>query len=270
MFIMKDLKVGIIGCGNMGGAVLKGLLDKGVTPAKLIVINDKDAGKAAALSSATGCRQEELASLVKDSEYLIIAVKPQDSKGLLKEISGYITSQTIISIMAGVKISSITDILGKEVPLARAMPNMAAVIGESITAVTFNNKIKQKEEVKNIFSSIGRVVEVEEASLDAVTALSGSGPAYLFYLVDAMISAAEKMGLKADVAKELAVQTAFGASALLKEKSSSPGDLINAVASKEGTTEAALSIFEEKGLKKIIEAAIVRAKERSEELSRGE
>lgn len=269
MFIMKSLKVGIIGCGNIGGAVLKGLLDRGVASAGSIVLNDKDRDRATALAMQYGCRQEELASLMKSSEHLIIAVKPQDSENLLKEMSGYVTSQTIVSVMAGVKISTITELLGKDLPIARAMPNMAAVIGESVTAVSFSDKVERKEEVKKIFSAIGRVVEVDEASLDAVTALSGSGPAYLFYLVDAMISAGEKTGLKADVAKELAVQTVFGAAALLRKEGSSPGDLIKAVASKGGTTEAALSIFEKKGLKEIIEAAVSRARERSKELSGG-
>ncbi len=267
---MSDLKIGIIGCGNMGSAILRGLLAKNIASAGSIAVNDKDTGKAESVAMSSGCRHAELSALVKNVDYLIIAVKPQNSEILLKKLSGLITGQTIISVMAGVKISTVTDLLGKEVPVARAMPNMAAVIGESMTCVSFNDLADEKEEVKKIFSSIGRVVEVEEALMDAVTAVSGSGPAYLFYLADVMISAGEKAGLDPDVAKELVTQTLFGASSLLKNNMDiSAGEHIRAVASKGGTTEAALSIFEDNELKGIIKAAINRAKQRSEELSGG-
>jgi len=267
---MSDLKIGIIGCGNMGSAILRGLLAKNIACADSIVVNDKDTGKAEAAALSSECRHAELSALIKSADYLIIAVKPQDSEVLLKKLSGLIAGQTIISVMAGVKISTITGLLGKKLPVARAMPNMAAAIGESMTCVSFNDLVDEKEEVKKIFSGIGRVVEVEEALLDAVTAVSGSGPAYLFYLADAMISAGEKAGLEPAVAKELVTQTLYGASSLLKNNMDiSAGEHISAVASKGGTTEAALSVFEERELKDIIEAAITRAKQRSEELSGG-
>ena len=254
----------------MGGAILRGVIDRKVAPAASIRVNDRDKGKAGSLAAAYGCLQADMPSLVRSSDHLIIAVKPQDSEGLLREVSGYIDTQTVLSVMAGIKIDAIKDILGKDVPVARAMPNMAAVMGESMTCVSFSDRMARKNEVRDILSGIGRVMEIDEALLDAVTALSGSGPAYLFFLADAMISAGEKIGLEPGAAKELVVQTLYGASAILRNEADvSAGTLIRAVASRGGTTEAALSVFEQKGLRKIVETAVRKAKERSEELSRG-
>ena len=265
---MKGLTAGIIGCGNMGSAIARGLVKKDILSAGAILLNDKDIRRAAALAKETGCRQEELSSLVSGCGLLIIAVKPQDSGDLLKRISGDITGQTVVSVMAGVRIDVITGMLGKEVPVARVMPNMAAFVGESITCISYNSKVKMTEEIDNIFTGIGKVLEVDEIFLDGVTALSGSGPAYLFYLAEAMMDAGKEMGLDENVAKELVARTLYGSAILMKDSKISPRDLIKKVASKGGATEAALSVFDEKSVNAIVKTAILKAKQRSEELSR--
>ncbi len=266
---MKALTVGIIGCGNMGRAIARGMVEKGILSGSAILLNDADEAKAAALAEETGGVQKELSALVRGSEFLVIAVKPQDFGALLKDISGDITGQTIVSVMAGIRISDITGGLGREVPVVRAMPNMAAFAGESMTCISCNSMVTAAGEVKDIFSGIGRVMEVEERFMDAVTALSGSGPAYLFYLARAMIEAGMEAGLDGRASRELVAQTLYGSAALLRDAESSPAELIGKVASKGGTTEAALSVFDEGDLKGIVKRAIAKAKQRSEELSRG-
>lgn len=266
---MRQITTGIIGCGNMGGAIARGMVKKNITSGRVIFLYDKEIEKATFLAKETGCLQKELSLLVRDSDLLVIAVKPQDCGELLNDIAGDITKQTIISVMAGVRIKNITDKLGKDVPVARVMPNMCASIGESVTCISYSGEFGRKKEVKDIFESIGSVVdEVEESVLDAVTAVSGSGPAYLFFLAEAMMSACGDAGLDGATARELVVQTLYGAALLIRNTESSPEELIEKVASKGGTTEAALSVLEEKGVKAAIKAAIMKAKQRAEELSR--
>ena len=142
---MSGMKIGIIGCGNMGSCLVRGMVDKGICEGNSILLNDKEESKAGALAGETGSRTEELRSVVKDSDILVIAVKPQDSDTLLRDIAADIDRQTIVSIMAGVRIEGIAKKLGKEVPIARAMPNMAALVSESITCISFNSMVKNKE-----------------------------------------------------------------------------------------------------------------------------
>ena len=266
---MISQKVGVIGCGNMGSAIVRGLIEKGVMGPKSIFLNDKDVNRSASLAKETGALDEDLCYVAQNSDLLIIAVKPQDFAHLSEGMAYEVADQTIISIMAGIKINTIIEKIGKEVPVVRAMPNMGAFAGESMTCICANPLVKRIEDVKGIFLSIGKVLEVEEGALDAVTALSGSGPAYLFYLADAMVSAGEKAGLDKATTRELVVQTLYGAAVFLRRSGSSPEELAGKVASKGGTTEAALSVFSEKGLKETIEKAVEQAKKRSEELSRG-
>ncbi|HNX90794.1 MAG TPA: pyrroline-5-carboxylate reductase [Candidatus Omnitrophota bacterium] len=268
---MKDLRIGVMGCGNMGKAIVKGLVSKGIVPAGNIMVNDRDESRSSAVSAMfRGVKRGDVPKLMASSRYILLAVKPQDSQILLEELCGYARSHVFISIMAGITIGSLNKRLGPKVAVVRAMPNMAARIGESVTAVSFNKSVKNTRDIKLIFSSIGDVVEVKENQMDTVTAVSGSGPAYLFYLAEAMIRSAERHGIKGDSARRLVTQTLYGASALLRaEAKTAPGELVAAVASKGGTTERALAVFEEKEMAVIIDLAISMAKKRSGELSKG-
>jgi pyrroline-5-carboxylate reductase len=266
---MGNFTVGIIGCGNMGSAIVKGMVAKKVLSGDSIFLYDKDIQKSETLAGETGCALGELSQMVRGSDLLIIAVKPQDSEALFREIASDIVDQTIVSVMAGVSIEVITGRLGKKVPVVRAMPNMAAVVSEGVTCIARNDLVKRIEEVKSVFTGIGGVVEIEEKLMDAVTALSGSGPAYLFYLAGSMIEAAVDMGIDERKAEMLVKQTLYGASCLLQGSDETPEKLIKKVASKGGTTEAALGVFREDGLKEIIKTAIKKAGERSGELSKG-
>jgi len=264
---MKERITGIIGCGNMAGAIVRGMISKGHVDPESILLYDKVIEKADCLSKETLCLRKDLASVLSEANILLMAVKPQDLSPLLEEIAPDVKEQTIISIVAGIKIGTILKRIGKRVPVVRAMPNIAAFVGESITCTCHNDMVKDIEEIKTIFSGIGNVVGIGEDFFDGITALSGSGPAYLFYLARAMISAGLNLGLEEDVSKRLVIRTLYGAAALLKEGSSSPEELIQKVASKGGTTEAALAVFDSERFNEIIKKAIVKAKARSEEIS---
>ncbi|MBD3380377.1 MAG: pyrroline-5-carboxylate reductase [Candidatus Omnitrophica bacterium] len=264
---MKDITIGVIGCGNMGSAIVRGMADNSIVPPGRIFLYDKDAHKAQALSDETGAHMKGMEGLLRDSSLLLVAVKPQDSGALLKEIAPYIEEQTLVSIMAGVTIDRIISLLGRQLPVARAMPNLAAFVSQSMTCIACNELVKDREPVEALFSSVGKVMEVSEQEMDAVTALSGSGPAYLFYLADAMAGAGIKAGLSEGTAKRLATQTIAGSAAYLAESGEDPSALVNKVASKGGTTEAALRVFGEEGLKDIVQKAVMAAKKRSEEIS---
>ncbi|MBD3426206.1 MAG: pyrroline-5-carboxylate reductase [Candidatus Omnitrophica bacterium] len=266
---MQKFTVGIIGCGNMGSAIARGMVEGDDLTPDSISLYDKDIEKAEKLAKAIGASVRETQSLVTGSDVVILSIKPQDADELLTQIAGYLNGQLILSVMAGVTIKSITEKLGREVPVARAMPNMAAFVSQSTTSVAFNELVTNAPQIKSIFTGIGDVVEIEETLMDAVTALSGSGPAYLFYLAGAMIEAAVEMGIDGAAAEKMVGQTLFGASSLLRTCQQSPQELTEKVASKGGTTEAALKVFEAKHLKSIIKTAIKRAKKRSEELSKG-
>ncbi|MFH1411123.1 MAG: pyrroline-5-carboxylate reductase [Candidatus Omnitrophota bacterium] len=263
------MKLGVFGCGNMGGAIIRGLIDKGTLRKEQVLLNDKDPRKAQVLSRETGAEAMSIREITDKSDVLLLAVKPQDAGGLLEEIRSYLSGQTIVSVMAGVTAGSITEKIGKEVPVARAMPNMAAFIKRSVTGISFNDKVQDKNAIMTIFESVGTVVEVNEDEMDAVTALSGSGPAYLFYLAEAMESAGKNMGMNAETVKKLVTETLTGAGELLAVSGADPQVMIDKVASKGGTTEAALKVFSDRGIRDAVKEAVLKAKERSEELSGG-
>ena len=264
--------IGIIGCGNMGGAIAKGIASSGSIPVGEVYVYDKDGDKAAKLALETGCRNGDIFQMVRGSEIILIAVKPSDFRALAERISSDIVDQTIASVMAGVTTSEIVASIGKDVPVVRAMPNLAASLKRSVTCITLNNRamsVGNIDRVKKIFLCIGDILEVEEKQMDAVTAVSGSGPAYLFALAEAMAEAAIEEGLNEDVSRKLVSGTLLGASFLLENSELSASGLMNMVASKGGTTEAALSVLKEKGFKDIVKKAVHMAKERSSEMSRG-
>lgn len=267
---MSNIKIGIIGCGNMGGAIARGMVRKKVASSRAISLSDKDIRKADGLAREIGAHPASVDILIKMSDIILVAVKPQDFRGLARLIKGKLSGKTVISVMAGKRIKDIYGALGKDVQVVRAMPNMPAVIGEGVTCIAHKGRIRHLCKVREIFESIGKVVELDESHLDAVTAVSGGGPAYLFYLADAMIEAGKSAGLCENAARELVLHTLHGAAALLKQSGMKPGDLVIKVASKRGTTEAALSVFKEEGVKHAVRRAILKAKQRSRELSTGD
>lgn len=269
---MINKKIGIIGCGNMGEAILSRLssvLEKGIS----IMVSEFDARRRDYIQSKYKIIVEiDNNEVVKFADVIILAVKPKDLESVLKgEVCcGSLKDKLLISIAAGITTKYIENIVGKDVPVVRVMPNMAATIGESISSISAGNAVKPEdmELVKEIFLTIGDVVEVDENLVDAVTAISGSGPAYFFYMIEALIEAACAAGLKEDVARKLVLKTALGSAKLLEILKEDPAILRSKVTSKGGTTEAAIKVFESKKFKNIIKDAVKAARARSKELQK--
>ncbi|MDD5136902.1 MAG: pyrroline-5-carboxylate reductase [Candidatus Omnitrophica bacterium] len=270
--MLGNQKIGIIGCGNMGEAILSrlaGVVEKSTS----LMVSEADAVRRDHIQSKYKIIVEiDNNVVVKYSDVIILAVKPKDFDSVLKQevCCGLSQEKMLISIAAGITTGYIESIIGKDICVIRAMPNMGAVIGEAVTALCRGSSADQKDmaAAEEIFSLIGDVVEVDEKDMDAVTALSGSGPAYFFYLIEALTEAAEKAGLKKDIARALVLKTALGSSKLLEALEEDPAVLRKKVASKGGTTEAALNIFEKKKFKGIINDAVKAACKRSKELSK--
>jgi len=249
--------IGIIGAGNMGKAIAQGMGQR-------VLISDADPRK---LRSARNRRCVAVRSnidLTKRSNVVILAVKPRHILKVLKEIKPYVKSRLIISIAAGVETRRIEKMLGRA-RVIRVMPNMPLMAGKGISAVA-KGRFSQKKDLavaQRIFSKRGEVVRVKEDLMDAVTAVSGSGPAYYFLFTDLLEKAARACGLKKGLAEKLALATFIGAAASADAANISMQVLVKKVASKGGTTEAALKIFKQKGLERIIKQAVQAALKRS-------
>lgn len=209
---------------------------------------------------------------IKNSDLIILAVKPQDFTELAPKLSGIVGENAIVlSIMAGITISRITQDLNHQFVI-RAMPNSPVEVGMGMTGFSAHAAVslEQVRSVENLLATTGRTVFFEdEKMLDAVTALSGSGPAYFYYIVRAMVEAGKEMGMTEAVATTLVKQTMLGSFQLINNAAKPFDELIKTVASKGGTTEAALSVFEEGEIHKTLVKGILRANERSAELSKG-
>ncbi len=265
--------IGFIGSGNMAEALIRGIITAGVYAPQRISISDiraerleELAGRYGVVACATNVR------VVERAETVILSVKPQVMNEALQSIKEVpTTGRLFISIAAGVRVAKIAGVLG-DVPIIRVMPNTPALVGAGASALFANDKARPLlAQALSIFSAVGKAVVVEEEGLiDAVTAVSGSGPAYFFLLMEAMIEAGVTLGLPPDVAKDLVLQTAKGAGLLAVEadkNGESPAILRRKVTSPHGTTEAALQVFAAHHFQKLVGDAVTAARDRSRELS---
>lgn len=264
------IKIAIIGCGNMGLTYAKSFLQYNLVQKDDLLLIEKNAEYKERLAPF-GNVVSQIDERIKKYDTIILAVKPQDSKLVYPELKQYIEpQQLIISIMAGIPIRILEENLGHE-SIVRAMPNTPAQLGMGITGFTAGKKTKIQAILKadNLLNATGKTIFLdEEDKLDAVTALSGSGPAYFYYIVDAMIQAGVKMGIEEPVAALLVKQTMNGSFHLMNNSDKSLQELIGAVKSKGGTTEAALNTFADKGLAEIIKEGLFAAENRAKELSK--
>lgn len=279
-----DQRIGFIGAGNMAEAMIGALIRKGLSAPENIVASDINADRLAAVTkmyAVTGAKSN--VDAMKQCNIIIFAVKPQNIKGVLAEtvdaqIFGDLTEKRlIISIAAGIRIKQFEDIFYQnraemekpQIPIIRVMPNTPALVGAGMSGICANAYADESdiETARLLLSAMGRVMVFEEDKMDAVTAISGSGPAYGFYLLESMIAAGVKLGLTEEDASELARTTLSGALQLIEEKKSSPEELRRKVTSPGGTTEAAISVLDEHNAKHTIISAIVAAAEKSRRLS---
>jgi pyrroline-5-carboxylate reductase len=245
----KLKNITFIGAGAMAEAIISGLVAENIIEAKNIVVTNKsNEARLAYLSETygiTGTRSVQDAMTAAD--VVILAVKPKDILATMQSIQAYITTEMLlISVAAGVHTASLEGIAAKKVAIIRAMPNTSAAVGKSATAICTNAyaSFEQREAAITLFETVGTVAVVEENQLDAVTGLSGSGPAYVYYLVEAMEKVAQDLGLNADTAKQLILQTMLGAAEMLQHSTKSPATLRQEVTSPGGTTEAGLKVLQ--------------------------
>jgi pyrroline-5-carboxylate reductase len=264
---MSDM-LAIVGGGKIGEALLTGLL-RGERTASDIVVVEKHRDRANYLATTYGVKTLDVPEAAASARTLVLCVKPQDIGALLAELAPVVTSEhLIVSVAAGIPTAKISGALPDGVPVVRCMPNTPALVDEAMTAISAGAHADEPHlaTAEALLASVGRVVRVPESQLDAVTALSGSGPAYFFYLVEAMIDAGILLGLPRALAAELIVQTAIGSAKMLRDSGEHPVQLREAVTSPGGTTIMAVRELEAHGVRAALLAAIEAAATRSAEL----
>lgn len=264
------MKITIVGCGNMGLIYARAFLKyNNVSKENLLLAEKNEARKQELLKLNIGQVCVVNDKRISESDIIILAVKPQDFNELSVDLKQVLNNNIIVSIMAGMKLESIGEALDQKF-IIRAMPNSPAELGMGMTAFTSSKflSIEQIRKAENLLSTTGRTVFFEnENLLDAVTALSGSGPAYFFYIVKQMVEAGKKMGFDQHTSEMLVKQTMLGSFHLMNTADKSLDELIKAVASKGGTTEAALSVFNATEVGENLQKGIVKARDRATELS---
>lgn len=265
-------RLAVLGAGNMGGALVTGLLSaKVVTPGQ-ITLADVDTARLSTFKKKWGVRIEnDNRTAVKGASVIVLCVKPQHMPGVLEELAGQGSpGSLVISVAAGVRAERMEKVLG-QVPVIRVMPNTPALLRAGAIAFSLGRYAGPRHEkmARTILSALGRVWKVPEVQMDAVTALSGSGPAYVFYLAECLAAGGVALGLNAPLAEALARQTVYGAGRMLAETMDPAAELRRRVTSPGGTTEAAIKILTERDLPGTFKEALTSACRRSQELSTG-
>ncbi|NLA84880.1 MAG: pyrroline-5-carboxylate reductase [Clostridiales bacterium] len=278
---LSRYKVGFIGAGNMGGALIKSIARYN----KEALNNNPDGGELFSVSAfdinsellkkladETGITEETSAeSLAKNCDIIILAIKPQYCDNVLKEIKPAITDKKIIvSVIVGLSTQYFKRVLGSHTRVVRTMPNTPALVGEGMTLISWDDSINEEERkaIIELFSCSGRVEELEESLMNEVTALTGSSPAYVFILIEAMADAAVKSGIQRNLAYRLAAQTVMGSAKMVLETGKHPAELKDMVCSPAGTTIEAVAVLEQEGFRNAIIKAMDQCTKRAREIGK--
>jgi pyrroline-5-carboxylate reductase len=263
--------VAVLGAGKMGEALLSGLLRSGRSPSDLL-FTERHEDRAKELSGRLGVDAVAAAEAASRADTLLVAVKPQEIGALLDEIASSVTpANLVITIAAGIPTTTFEKRLADGTPVVRVMSNTPVFVDEAMSAISAGAHAGEEHltRTEDLLRPVGKVIRVPESQLDAVTALSGSGPAYFFFLVEAMIDAGILLGLPRSVAAELIVQTAIGSAVMLRDSGQHPVQLREAVTSPGGTTIAAIRELENHGVRAALLSALEAARDRSRELAAG-
>lgn len=269
---MTNKRLCILGAGNMGRALVGGLLRSG-TRAEHVSVGESQPAARAALARELGITAApDNRAAVAGAEIVVLAVKPQEAAAVLKPLAPMLCAEKplLLSVLAGVRVAELESWCGPGVPVLRAMPNRAALIGAGVSGLFAAPSVEseQRAVAEQVLKAVGEVVWVpDEAGLDVVTALSGSGPAYFFLLAELMAEAGAELGLEADTARRLATATLYGSGLLAQTERADLTRLRAEVTSKGGTTEAALAAFEAADLRATVRQALSAAVQRSRELA---
>lgn len=269
---MNNYSIGFIGAGNMAASIIGGLLNDGFPNSHICAAEPIDAVRTQLAANFSIRTEVDNNLVVSDVDVLVLAVKPQVMKSVCLQIASSVQAKKplIISIAAGIRSGDMSRWLGGNVAVVRSMPNTPALVQSGAAGLFANEQANetQREQAESILRAVGITVWLEsEQQIDAVTALSGSGPAYIFYVIEAMENAGIRLGLEASIARRLAVQTAFGASKLALESPDDPSVLREKVTSPGGTTERALGVLKDGGLENLFTDALQAANDRAAELA---
>lgn len=263
-----DFNLGVIGFGNMAVAITQGIINNNTCKKDKILIYDIDIVKIAEAKGKGFITAEKITDIPLKCKYILMSVKPQSSENVFNDINDNLSDNIIITIMAGISKQKIHSRL-KNVKICRCMPNTPALIGKGMTAIdTSELSEKEKKFILQIFSSVGNILEIEEYYMNAVTAVSGSGPAYVYIFIKSFIEAACKIGLNKEQAKMLVLSTIAGANEMINKSSEDISVLIDRVCSKGGTTIEGVKVLEEKKFENAVIECVAAANKRAEELSK--
>ena len=265
-------RVAVVGAGKMGEALLSGML-RGGRRVEDVIVTARRAERAELLRERYGVRVVTNAEAAAEAETLILTVKPQDMGALLAELAPHVPAdRLVVSVAAGITTAFIERRLAEGTPVVRVMSNTPVLVDEAMSAISAGSHAAEEHlrHTEEIFTPVGKTIRVPESQQDAVTALSGSGPAYFFYLVEAMVDAGILLGLPRSVAHDLIVQTAIGAAVMLRDSGEHPVTLREAVTSPAGTTINAIRELENHGVRAAFLAALEAARDRGRELAGGE
>jgi len=262
------------GAGSMAEAIIKGLIDtKLLAPEQISAINRSNIARLEELASSYGIQiptdEADKSRLIREADIVLLAMKPKDSETAITALSSMMREdQLVISVIAGLSINALHVMLGQKLPIVRTMPNTSSTIGLGATGMSFSPQVTEEHAqlARAIFESVGIVRVVDEQLLDAVTGVSGSGPAYIYYVMEAMIQGGIECGLTPDAARELTVQTVLGAARMVQETGEEPAELRRKVTSPNGTTQAALELMASYKLQEAVTNGVKRAAERAREL----
>lgn len=269
------MKISFIGAGSMAEAMISGMLEKRIVkPGDICAHNRTNKKRLRTLEQKYGIRAADgLNQLFEGPDAVILAVKPKDAPDVLESVRPLVSPDTLlVSVAAGITIPFIENKIGRHIPVARAMPNTSAKVGLSATGIAFNAAATKQHRHRAfaIFSAVGMATAVKEEQLDAVTGLSGSGPAYIYYIAEALQQSAAEIGLDTQTAKQFILQTIIGAAEMLKTSAEPPEALRKAVTSPNGTTEAAIRVLDEREVKQAFIDCVKAAAKRANELSNAE
>ncbi|MFF2482215.1 pyrroline-5-carboxylate reductase [Paenibacillus sp. NPDC058071] len=273
---IASLQLCFYGAGSLAEALARGILNKELTaPSQVSMINRSNRERLAELSERYGVHTilngADLTNeqFLQRADVIFLAMKPKDAAAAIESIRPLVSdNQLIISLIAGLSISSIERLLDRKLPIVRTMPNTSSTIGLGATGISYSDAVspEQRAIAEAIFQSVGINAIVDESLQDSITGVSGSGPAYVYYFMEAMLTAAEKLGLDSASAKDLVVQTVLGAAEMVRLTGETPQDLRRKVTSPNGTTQAAIEKLTEGGFSDIVVQAMLRSSERAAEI----
>lgn len=271
---LTGLKIAFIGAGSMAEAIIRGLIEQDMsTPEQLFAINRSNSEKLQQLRERYGIsctsEPESKEAYIRQADIVVIAMKPKDVRQAFSEFAGFLhAGQLLVSVVAGLSLDTIANLIPEGMPAVRTMPNTSSTIGMGATGLCFSEGVSPEQQsiALSVFKAIGEVSVVPEPLINMVNGISGSGPAYVYYFMEAMIKAGIDGGMDPALARDLTVQTVLGAAAMVKTTQEDPAELRRKVTSPNGTTQAAIEVFDRLGMGEAVTAGIRRCVERAAEI----